>query len=113
MHCRANFARRRLRRTERAAHTGIAPVVVERGRAMHPSVSEPLFQKSLLEKVCAYCGARLRLLVASAPEGNEPFDYDCLACGKMYMVEAAMQPQVEQVGPRTDGKDDRYQETMF
>ena len=80
---------------------------------MHPSVSEPLFQKSLLEKVCAYCGARMRLLVARAAEGNEPFDYDCPECGKLYMLEAALQPQVDLVARRTDGKDDRYQETMF
>ena len=80
---------------------------------MHPSVSDPLFQRSLLEKVCAYCGARMRLLVARTPEGNEQFDYDCPECGKMYTIEAALQPLVEQVGSRTDGKDDRYQETMF
>lgn len=80
---------------------------------MHPSVSEPLFQKSLLEKVCAYCGARMRLLVARAADGNEPFDYDCPECGKLYTVDAALQPQVECIGRRTDGRDDRYQETMF
>lgn len=78
-----------------------------------PSVSEPLFEKTLQEKVCAYCGARLRLLVARAPEGNEPFDYDCLECGKLYTLDAALQPQVELIQPRTDGRDDRYQETMF
>ncbi|MBC5766238.1 hypothetical protein [Ramlibacter albus] len=79
----------------------------------HPTVSETLFEKTTLHKACAYCGAKLEVLVARAAEGNEPFDYDCLECGKQYETEAAMQPEVRLVAPRNDGKTDRYQETMF
>ena len=50
---------------------------------------------------------------ARAADGNEAFDCACPECGKSYEVEAAMQPGVRLVAPRTDGKDDRYQETMF
>lgn len=80
---------------------------------VHPSVSETLFERTALPKSCAYCGARFELLVARAADGNEAFDCACPECGKSYEVEAAMQPDVRLVAPRTDGKDDRYQETMF
>ena len=79
----------------------------------HPMVSETLFEKTSLPKACAFCGAKFEILVARAPEGNEPFDCECPECGKQYEVEAAMQPVVRLVAPRNDGKNDRYQETMF
>ena len=79
----------------------------------HPSVSETLFERSTLQKTCRYCGAQLEVRLARAPDGNEPFEYECPECGKEYEVEAALQPEVQLVAPRTDGKTDRYQETMF
>jgi hypothetical protein len=80
---------------------------------LHPTVSETLFEKSSLPRSCAYCGAKFQLLVARAADGNEPFGYDCPECGKQDETQAAMQPQVQLTAPRTDGKTDRYQETMF
>jgi hypothetical protein len=91
------------------AHTGSQ----EATAMLHPTVSETLFQKTSLPKSCAYCGAMFELLLARAVEGNEAFDYDCPECGKEYAAEAAMPPDVKLTAPRTDGKTDRYQETMF
>ncbi len=65
------------------------------------------------EKSCVYCGARLRLLALLVPEENRTQDYDCPECGKTYELQAAAEPQVRVLRPRTDGKDDRYQETLF
>lgn len=79
----------------------------------HPSVSETLFQKSSLPKSCAFCGAKFEILLARAPDGNEPFDCECPECGKLYEVDGAMHRGVRLVAPRNDGKNDRYQETMF
>ena len=67
----------------------------------------------IFEKSCGYCGARFRVLVMRASESNQPRSYACPACGKSYELRAAGEPQVRLVRGRTDGKDDRYQETMF
>jgi uncharacterized Zn-finger protein len=79
----------------------------------HPSVSEQLFRKTAFTKACHYCGAHFRVLLTQLPEGNEAFDYACPECGKQYEAEAALEPQVNLLQARTDGKTDRYQETMF
>jgi hypothetical protein len=55
----------------------------------------------------------LRLLMSRLRHGNERVFYACPECGKQYEAKAAMEPEVVLVGPRTDGKQDRYQETMF
>ena len=67
----------------------------------------------VFERSCVYCGARMRLLALLAPEENRMQDYDCPECGKTYEMEAASEPQVRLLRPRTDGKEDRYQETLF
>ena len=67
----------------------------------------------IFEKSCAYCGARLRVLTVRVLDENRTQDYDCPECGKSYETEAATEPQVRLLVPRTDGKDDRYQETLF
>lgn len=79
----------------------------------HPSVSETLFRRVAFTKVCAYCGAQFRVLLSCAPEGNERFEYHCPECGKHYEAEAAMEPEVNLLQARSDGKGDGYQETMF
>jgi transcription elongation factor Elf1 len=68
---------------------------------------------SIFERSCAYCGARLRVLTVRVPDENRTQDYSCPECGKSYETEAAAEPQVRLVKSRTDGKDDRYQETLF
>ena len=67
----------------------------------------------IFEKSCDYCGARLRVLAVRVAEENRTQDYDCPECGKSYEIEAATEPQVRLLVPRSDGKDDRYQETLF
>lgn len=66
-----------------------------------------------MELTCDYCGARLRLLLSRLPHGNERVPYACPECGKQYETEAALEPAVVLLRRRRDGKDDRYQETMF
>ena len=68
---------------------------------------------SIFEKFCGYCGARFRVLAPQAAEENRTQDYDCPECGKSYEMEAAAEPRVRLLQPRTDGKDDRYMETLF
>ena len=67
----------------------------------------------VFERSCAYCGARFRVQAPLAPQENRTQDYDCPECGKTYEMEAAGQPKVRLLVGRSDGKDDRYQETLF
>jgi hypothetical protein len=79
----------------------------------HAAQSDVLAGTGSFEKNCLYCGARLRVRVIRSPGAEEARPYDCPACGKQYEVQADATPQVRLVHGRTDGKDDRYQETIF
>lgn len=68
---------------------------------------------SIFEKGCGYCGARFRVLATHLPAGDLTQEYECPECGKLYRTDAAVQPEVHLLRPRADGRDDRYQETMF
>jgi NAD-dependent SIR2 family protein deacetylase len=68
---------------------------------------------SVFEQSCRYCGARFRVLAAHAAETIHLELYACPECGKSYETEAAGEPEVQLLRPRTDGKDNGYQETMF
>ena len=74
----------------------------------HPAPLSVLF-----EKTCAYCGARFRVLATQVVESRLQCEYACPECGKSYETEAAGEPEVQLLRRRTDGKADRYQETMF
>jgi DNA-directed RNA polymerase subunit RPC12/RpoP len=76
---------------------------------------EPLLTGALhiFEKSCAYCGARFRVLATQGPYESVEAQYECPDCGKGYRIEGADDPEVQLLRPRTDGKNDRYQETMF
>ncbi|HVZ44446.1 MAG TPA: hypothetical protein VHA82_11605 [Ramlibacter sp.] len=76
---------------------------------------EPAFTAglSIFEKSCGYCGARFRVLASHVPDHDQPEDYACPECGKRYETEALQEPEVQLLHGRTDGKHDRYQETMF
>jgi endogenous inhibitor of DNA gyrase (YacG/DUF329 family) len=65
------------------------------------------------ERTCAYCGAQMRVVAAHGPFLDHPEPYDCPECGKEYKTPAAHEPEVKLLAPRTDGKDDSYQDTMF
>jgi hypothetical protein len=67
----------------------------------------------IFEKTCAWCGARFRVLATHIAEGHEHRDYACPDCGKQYSLEASDEPEVRLLQRRSDGRDDRYQETMF
>jgi predicted RNA-binding Zn-ribbon protein involved in translation (DUF1610 family) len=79
---------------------------------MRPADPDTQGDLSVFEQSCAYCGARFRVLATRLP-AEDAQTYACPECGKSYEVEAAAEPQVQLLRPRTDGKNDRYQETMF
>ena len=78
--------------------------------AVEPAVPGAL---SVFETSCAYCGARFRVLATLQADVSRREAYDCPECGKSYATEALGEPEVQLLRPRTDGKQDRYQETMF
>jgi hypothetical protein len=67
----------------------------------------------ILEKTCNYCGAHLCVLASHAAGNHERHLFSCPECGKQYRIEAIAPPQVQLLRPRNDGKQDKYQETMF
>ena len=73
----------------------------------------PRGARSIFETSCGYCGARFRVLAAYARDDPHQEDFSCPECGKHYAIEAAGEPEVQLLRPRSDGKDDRYQDTMF
>jgi len=79
----------------------------------HAGGPEIVGSLSILEKSCGYCGARFRVLATQVPDAGGSRTYDCPGCGKRYGIQAATDPEVRLLRNRTDGKDDRYQETMF
>lgn len=70
-------------------------------------------QPGAFDRSCGYCGARFRVLAVHLPAIDHQEAYACPECGKHYETDAARAPQVQLLQPRTDGKDDSYQETMF
>ena len=79
----------------------------------HPVEPEANFEMSVFEKLCGYCGARFRVVLSHLAAADRTEVYACPECGKRYEAEAALEPEVRLIGHRTDGKRDRYQETMF
>ena len=65
------------------------------------------------EKKCLYCGARFDVIVTRPRVMEEEDDFGCPECGKVYSTHSGSIPQVELIEPRTDGKTDRYSETLF
>ena len=78
-----------------------------------PSNQQTVFERSSFIKVCGYCGARLAVFVSREPGSGEEHGYECAECGKDYLVHAALEPLVSVLEGRTDGKNDRYEETLF
>jgi len=74
---------------------------------------QPVFERVSFVRQCVYCGARLAVFVSRETGSGETHSYDCPECGKDYPVHAALEPLVSVLEPRTDGKDDRYMETLF
>lgn len=75
--------------------------------------AEPEFQRSSFVQSCAYCGARFTVFVSRERGGVDHEGYACPECEKSYTTHAALEPMVSLLSPRSDGKTDRYQETMF
>jgi hypothetical protein len=74
---------------------------------------QPAYERISFVRPCVYCGARLAVFVNREPGSGETQFYACPECGKDYTVHAAQDPLVSVLEPRTDGKDDRYMETLF
>jgi hypothetical protein len=79
----------------------------------HAAGPEVVGSLSILEKSCGYCGARFRVLATQLPDAGESRRYHCPGCCRQYEIQAATEPEVRLLRNRTDGKDDRYQETIF
>ncbi len=78
--------------------------------AVEPEVVGAL---SIFERTCAWCGAHFRVLATQVADPTHAEHYACPDCGKEYRMEAATDPEVRLLRPRSDGKVDRYEETMF
>jgi predicted RNA-binding Zn-ribbon protein involved in translation (DUF1610 family) len=78
-----------------------------------PAPFAPDLQRGSFEKACTYCGAHFIIDVVRRSGDNAAQPYACPECGKTGEVRAVAAPQVRLVSPRSDGKDDQYQETMF
>jgi DNA-directed RNA polymerase subunit RPC12/RpoP len=68
---------------------------------------------SIFEKACGYCGARFRVLLAQGPQADRTEEYACPECGKRYEAAGAEEAEVRLLQKRSDGKRDRYQDTLF
>ena len=68
---------------------------------------------SIFERSCGYCGARFRVLAQHGDGADHREEYACPECGKCYDTQALDEPEVQLLRQRSDGKTDRYQETMF
>ena len=74
---------------------------------------DPDLERASFTQSCSYCGAQLEVEVARKHGSNKAQDYACPECGKGYGVRATEPPRVKLVTRRNDGKNDKYQETMF
>ena len=79
----------------------------------HAAEPEVLAGPGIFEQSCGYCGARFRVVANLASGATRAQWYACPGCGKQYELAARAAPQIRLLRARTDGKDDRYQETMF
>lgn len=74
---------------------------------------QPDFERISFVRPCVYCGARLAVFLSRETGSGEVQNYHCPECGKDYTAHAALEPLVNVLEQRTDGKDDRYMETLF
>ncbi|MDB5940855.1 MAG: hypothetical protein JWQ13_421 [Ramlibacter sp.] len=79
----------------------------------NPWDPDTVFERVSFVRPCDYCGARFAVFVSREVGSGEEHPYECPECGKDYVVHAALEPLVNLLEPRTDGKQDRYQETLF
>lgn len=66
-----------------------------------------------VEVACDYCGAALEVTAAQMGGDAAAHPYVCPQCGKDHELVSEGIPHVRVMRPRTDGKDGRYQQTMF
>ena len=78
-----------------------------------PLDQEPQFERSSFRHTCDFCGAVFEVFVSRLADANVQEDYHCPECDKHFTIAAALQPLVRLRAPRRDGKNDRYQDTMF
>ena len=74
---------------------------------------DPGTERRSFAQTCSYCGAQFEVEIVRKHGSNEAQDYACPECRKSYSVRATAAPGLKLLKPRTDGKGDSYQETMF
>lgn len=78
-----------------------------------PLDEAPRFQRSSFQQACNFCQAVFDVFVSRLEGVDGDEDYHCPECDKRFAVAAAVPPVVRLRRRRRDGRDDRYQETMF
>ena len=66
-----------------------------------------------LELACDYCGSTLEITAAEVAGEARMHPYVCPQCSKTHGIMCAGHPHVRVLKPRTDGKTNSYQQTMF
>jgi hypothetical protein len=66
-----------------------------------------------VEKACDYCGAGLEVSAAEFAGEPQPHTYVCPQSGKNHELVCTGPPHVRVLHPRTDGRTNRYEQTMF
>jgi hypothetical protein len=81
------------------------------GRPEEADMSQP--ELLTFEKACDFCGARLEVSSVARQAEPHPYHFACPQCGKGYDISSFAPPHVRVLAPRSDGRTDGYEQTMF
>ena len=59
-------------------------------------------------ETCNNCGCKFRVISYKQAGHNEPEEYQCPDCKKVYLIRACNTPTVQKISDRTDGKNDIF-----
>lgn len=65
------------------------------------------YEKNRFEQECS-CGAKFEVIAPGQQGHEEPEEYFCPECLRMYKTRASNTPDVRLISPRTDGKTDKH-----
>ena len=73
----------------------------------------PTSELLTFEKLCDFCGAKLEVSSVALHAEPHPYHFMCPECNKDYAISSFAPPHVRLLARRTDGKTDKYQQTVF